>query len=99
MITLLAVSLVIFIFNIPFGYWRAQVRKFSLQWFLAIHLPVPIIVAIRIFSGIGFAWYTYVFLVLSFFLGQKFGEILLKRFEEKNKNVSTFLITDLFRNC
>jgi hypothetical protein len=97
MIKLLLVSLVILIFNIPFGYWRAQVPKFSFQWFLAIHLPVPIIIAIRIFSGLGFAWFTYVFIVLSFFLGQKFGGIMSKKCEETNKSTSACLIMDLLR--
>ncbi len=97
MIKLFIVSLVVFFLNIPFGYWRAQVPKFSFQWFLAIHLPVPVIIAIRIFSDLGFAWFTYVFIVLSFFLGQKVGGILAKRCEETNKNVSACLIMDLLR--
>ncbi len=80
MTKLLIISLVVFVLNIPFGYWRAQVRKFSLPWFLAIHLPVPVIVALRIFSGLGFAWYTYVFMVLAFFLGQRYGGVLWRKY-------------------
>ena len=98
MMKLLIISLVVLLLNIPFGYWRANVHMFSLQWFLAIHLPVPVIIALRIFSGLGFAWFTYVFLVLAFFLGQKFGGALLNRFKEIHKNVSSCLILDLFRN-
>ncbi len=97
MIKLIIISVVVFIFNIPFGYWRANVRKFSFQWALAIHIPVPFIIAIRIFSGIGFAWFTYVFIVFAFFLGQKIGGTLLKIFQKNNKNVSSCLIVDLFR--
>lgn len=97
MIKLFIISLVVFVLNVPFGYWRANVRKFSFQWVLAIHIPVPIIIVIRIFSGLGFAWFTYVFMVLAFFLGQKFGETLLKRFIKINKNVSSCLIMDLFK--
>jgi len=97
MTKLLIISLVVFVLNIPFGYWRANVTKFSLQWFLAIHLPVPIIVALRIFSDLGFAWFTYVFMVLAFFLGQKLGDIMLNKFKVANKNVSSNLIMDLFR--
>jgi hypothetical protein len=66
-------TLIILILNLPFGYWRKNVKKFSLQWILAIHLPVPIVIAIRIFSGIGFQLYTYPVLVGSFFLGQYAG--------------------------
>jgi hypothetical protein len=97
MIKLSIISIVVFVLNIPFGYWRANVRKFSLQWVLAIHLPVPVIIALRIFSGLGFAWFTYVFMVLAFFSGQKFGGTLLKKFEGSNKNVSSCLVMDLFR--
>ena len=97
MAKLFIISLVVFVLNIPFGYWRANVSKFSLQWFLAIHLPVPIIIALRIFSDLGFAWFTYVFMVLAFFIGQKLGDILLKKFKATNKNVSSCLIIDLYR--
>lgn len=66
-------TLAIFIVNLPFGYWRANVKKFSRPWFLAVHIPVPIVILIRIFSNIGFALYTYPILVGAFFLGQFFG--------------------------
>lgn len=97
MLKLSVVTLVVFALNIPFGYWRANVRKFSLQWVLAIHLPVPVIIVLRIFSGIGFAWFTYVFLVLAFFLGQKYGGILLKKQGANNETFSSCLVMDLFR--
>ncbi len=32
-----------FLLNLPFGYLRAKVRKFSFRWFLYIHLPIPLI--------------------------------------------------------
>ncbi|MCL5030053.1 MAG: hypothetical protein M1480_13650 [Bacteroidetes bacterium] len=67
------VAVIVFLFNVPFGYWRANVKKFSLQWVLAIHIPVPVVVALRFLSGIGFAFITYPILVGSFFLGQFAG--------------------------
>ena len=70
---LLIVAFVIFLFNIPFGYWRSNVKKFSLQWVMAIHLPVPFVIALRYASGIGFAFITYPVLVTAFFLGQFSG--------------------------
>ncbi len=97
MVKLLLISLVVFALNIPFGYWRANVRKFSLHWALAIHLPVPVIIALRIFSGLGFAWYTYVFMVFAFFMGQRLGGVLLKRFRESGNEVSSCLVMDLYR--
>jgi hypothetical protein len=67
------IALITFILNLPFGYWRANVRKFSLQWVLAIHIPVLLVILERIFSGLGFAFITYPVLVGSFFLGQYLG--------------------------
>ena len=73
------VAFIVLLFNIPFGYWRARVKKFSLQWFLAVHLPVPFIIVLRIYSGIGFAVYTYIFLVGAFFGGQQTGAFYRKK--------------------
>lgn len=84
------------ILNIPFGYWRANVKKFSSQWFLSVHIPVPFIIALRIFSHIGFAWYTYLFLVSAFFLGQQAGSFIHKHIE-KIETVSSCLVMDLFK--
>ena len=97
MVKLFIITLVVFVLNVPFGYWRANVPKFSAQWAVAIHLPVPVIIALRISSGLGFAWFTYVFLVLSFFLGQKVGGSLLKKFRGDNRGVSSCLVMDLLR--
>ncbi len=94
---LIIVTIAIFILNIPFGYWRRNVKKFSFQWFLAVHIPVPIIIALRIFVSIGFAWYTYVFFVGAFFLGQSFGAFLQKSKTNKGQPTSSCLICDLFR--
>lgn len=33
--------------NLPFGSYRNTTRKFSLGWFLAIHLPVPLVIIMR----------------------------------------------------
>lgn len=67
------VAILVLLFNIPFGYWRASVRKFSLQWVLAIHLPVPVVIALRIFSGLGWRFITFPVLIGAFFLGQFAG--------------------------
>ena len=93
---LIIISTLVLIFNIPFGYWRANVKSFSVQWFLAIHIPVPFIIAIRFFSDIGFSWDTYVFLVAAFFIGQKLGSVIHNQLQ-KLKDVSSCLIMDLFR--
>lgn len=67
------VALAVFILNLPFGYWRAGTRKFSWQWMLAIHLPVPFVVLMRIYSGLGWQWISVPVLVVAFFLGQYCG--------------------------
>jgi hypothetical protein len=70
---LLIIAIIVFLLNIPFGFWRAHVKKFSLQWILAIHLPVPIVVALRIYSDLGWHWTTFPVLIGAFFLGQFAG--------------------------
>ena len=67
------VALLVFLLNVPFGYWRASVRKLSAQWFLAVHLPVPLIVALRIYSDVGWKLASFPVLVGAFFLGQFVG--------------------------
>ena len=39
----LGLFLFTFALNLPFGFLRAKVRKFSVRWFLYIHLPIPLI--------------------------------------------------------
>lgn len=42
--------------NVPMGYWRSVAKKYSVQWFLAIHLAVPVIFLLRVKAGLGY-WY------------------------------------------
>ncbi len=71
--SLWTVALLVFLVNLPFGYWRASVPKMSGRWFLAVHIPVPLVVALRIFSGLGWKWMSFPVLVGAFFLGQFVG--------------------------
>ena len=71
--SLWTVALLVFLLNLPFGYWRASVRKLSRQWFLAVLLPVPLVIALRVFSGLGWKWISFPVLVGAFFLGQFVG--------------------------
>ena len=70
------VAVIVFVINIPFGYWRAKSRKFSGQWFLAIHLPVPLVIALRYLTGLGWQLITFPVLIGAFFLGQLAGGLL-----------------------
>jgi hypothetical protein len=59
--------------NLPFGFWRAGLRRFTVAWFVAVHAPVPIVVVLRIFSGLGFQVSTVPILVTAYFMGQFVG--------------------------
>ncbi|MBI2264249.1 MAG: hypothetical protein HYU64_03620 [Armatimonadetes bacterium] len=61
----------VFLINLPFGHWRAASRKFSLQWFAAIHLPVFMIILLRL--RLGGAWTLIPFTVGLSVLGQFLG--------------------------
>jgi hypothetical protein len=70
---LLAPALAVLFINLPFGYWRAGTRKFSWAWFLAVHGPVPLVVAVRLLAHLGFQLATVPVLVAAFFSGQVLG--------------------------
>lgn len=67
------VAAIVFALNLPFGYWRAGSRRFSLAWLAAIHAPVPAVVALRLVSGLGWHWVTYPVLIGAFAAGQFSG--------------------------
>lgn len=67
------VATIVFLLNLPFGYWRAGSPKFSRRWILSIHSPVPIVIALRIFSGLGWRFITFPVLIGAFFGGQFVG--------------------------
>ena len=52
----LYIILVLFAFtlllNLPFGYARAKTKRYSLRWFLFIHVPIPVIFIARTISHI-----------------------------------------------
>lgn len=78
------VAVVIALMNIPFGFWRAGVRKFSPAWFVAVHAPVPLAVGLRFASGLGFRWATLPLFVAAFFGGQWLGARLRRRREARS---------------
>lgn len=97
MVKLTALGLMVFFFNLPFGYWRANVPRFSVPWVLAIHLPVPAIVALRQVLGIGWAWFSFPPLIGAFFLGQLSGASLKRRLCALGGGSSSCLTMDLIR--
>ena len=97
MTKLLLISLIVLIINIPFGYWRANVKRFSLQWYLAIHIPVIIVIGLRLTAHLGIAWTSYVALVTAYFLGQQSGALIIKRIRRICDNVTSCMVMDLLR--
>jgi hypothetical protein len=73
------IAAIVLILNMPFGYWRAHTKRFSAQWILAIHIPVPMIAALRIYSGLGWRMATFPVLIAAFFVGQFVGGRLRNR--------------------
>ena len=67
------VALLILLLNLPFGFWRAGVRKFSPAWFVAVHAPVPLAIGLRLASGLGWRLSTLPVFVGAFFAGQFLG--------------------------
>jgi hypothetical protein len=95
---LILVTIATFLINIPFGYWRANVRKKSLQSVLAIHIPVPFVIFMRIYSEIGFDFYTYPIIVTAFFLGQFTGVKFYQFIKRSGFSTSSCLVMDLYKN-
>ncbi len=77
MTTINELMLIVFIINLPFGYMRSKATKFSRRWMMAIHIPVPFVFLLRIFSGLN--WTVRPLLVLSDVAGQLAGGRLGKR--------------------
>jgi hypothetical protein len=76
---LILLAAAIVVLNVPFGYWRAGTRKLSLPWLLAVHLPVPAIIGLRVVLGIGFQIATVPITMSAYAIGQFFGGRLRAR--------------------
>ncbi len=63
--------------NLPFGAWRTTTRKFSVKWFLSIHLPIPAIFVIR--RAAGFGWDYVPVMIACAVTGQLVGGWLYQR--------------------
>lgn len=70
------VAAVVAALTLPFGWWRASAARFSRAWFLAVHLPVPGVVALRLGCHIGWHPVTFAVLVAAYCSGQLAGGTL-----------------------
>lgn len=69
--------LIVFLRNLPFGYLRSNASRFSREWMMAVHIPVPFVFLLRMVSGLN--WTAIPLLVLSDIAGQIAGGKLRKR--------------------
>jgi len=63
--------------NLPLGYLRQGCRKYSLRWFVFIHLSIPFIVAWRLTAEI--SWHIIPFTLSCAVLGQVIGGRIYRR--------------------
>ena len=73
MLRLAEVAVAVLVINLPFGYWRAGVGRLTLPWFLAVHAPVPLVVGLRLVSGLGWHLFSVPVLASAFLIGQVLG--------------------------
>jgi len=67
------VAAAVLVLNLPFGFWRAGTRRLSWPWIVAVHAPVPLVVALRLLAGIGWRISTLPVMVGAYFAGQFLG--------------------------
>jgi len=82
--TLSMVAIAAVLLNLPFGFWRAGLRRFSLPWFVAVHAPVPLVVGLRLLAGVGWRLSNLPVLVGAFFVGQFLGG-MSRRYWQRRK--------------
>lgn len=70
---ILLLIIFVFLLNLPLGLWRSTVKKFSFQWFIAVHIAVPFIVLMRMYLGIGFELITLPLTMIPYFAGHFVG--------------------------
>ena len=91
------VLIIILLINIIAGYWRAGTRKLSPQWALAIHIPVPIAIGLRI-AFFGWNWILLTAFVAAFTAGQFIGGRIRGYWANRqNAQLSSFLVRDLIQ--
>lgn len=74
---LAALMIMASVINIPLGYQRQSCRKFSFGWYFYIHVSIPVIIYVRIKTGLG--WQFIPFSIASAVVGQIIGGRLRKK--------------------
>jgi len=70
------------VINLPLGYLRAGTRKFSLKWFVYIHLPVPLFACLRRSENLS-PW-----VIPSFIAGALLGQLFGGRMRRYRQNAT-----------
>ena len=76
-ITVISLLLFALFSNIPLGYLRMGSPKYSVRWFVYIHLSVPFIIGLRIANNI--SWKMIPFSIALAVAGQMIGSRLYRR--------------------
>lgn len=84
MLRLWTVALAVLLVNLPFGFWRAGVKRFTLPWFVAVHAPVPFVIGLRVLAGLGWRLSTVPLLVAAFVTGQFVGGRLRRLWDRRS---------------
>ncbi len=82
--------------NVFFGYWRSNVRRLSPQWLLAVHIPVPIAIALRLIF-LGWSWVLLPAFVAAFAIGQFGGGQIRRLLKKAQVRLTSCLPVDAFR--
>ena len=85
MVESILLLLFVFVVNLPFGYWREGVRKFSAAWFVAVHAAVPIVILGRMFLGVEWRLADLTCMVAAYFGGQFLGARLRRRHDQARR--------------
>lgn len=80
---LAGVVLLAFIVSVPCGYLRESFRKFSPLWFLMVHLPIPLVVLLRMKAG--FSWHVAPITLSAAVAGQMLGGWYKRRMKRVRK--------------
>ncbi|MCG8603609.1 hypothetical protein MJD09_01235 [bacterium] len=76
------VAIAVLVINLPFGFWRAGLKKFTLPWIIAVHAPVPIVYALRLLTDVPLQLFTFVTLFGVYFAGQFLGAKLHQKWQK-----------------
>jgi hypothetical protein len=85
MVALIVLLLGTLLINLPFGYWREGVRKFSASWFVAVHAAVPLVILGRMLLGVEWRLASLPLMIAAYFGGQFVGARLRRRRDEARR--------------